>query len=270
MLRVDTEWLALRAGHKPGLRITADAPTAREVAERYQNLGCSVALTHARVGLDRHPCIILYIARSPQAAVGLRAAERPLLEPRSNERDRAFFTRELGTRLGYPPCCIQAFIDHPRGGGALRRGADERPDTDYVAADAGWVARPDWRINTLLMRQHARLISFTPCRLDCAAALAQAVVIHALVREHAAASAPVLEDMLRRPLVIAPTGARAWVQLGPGRIVAATPPREPPDGPVDPADASRAVAWVGATFDAEGRLHEHGHPPPRLLDFSAR
>ncbi len=270
MLRVDTDWLALRAGLKPGLRLTADAAGAREIAERYQNFGCAVALARGHVGRERRPQVILYIARDAQTAVGLRAAERPLLEPHSNARDRAFFSRELGLRLGYPPCCVQAFVDHPRGGGPLHTDREPPLDTDYFAATSGWSPRPDWRINTLLMRQHARLISFTPCRLDCAAAVAQADAVLRLVREQAAASAPVLEDMLRRPLVIDPTGARAWVRPVDGRLAAASAPREPPDGPVDPADVSRAAAWLGATFDAEGHVHGFGLPSPRLLDFSAR
>lgn len=270
MPRVDTEWLALRAGLKPGLRLTADAADAREIAERYQNFGCSVAVTRGNIGRERRPQVILYVARDAQTSVGLRAAERPLLDPHSTARDRAFFSRELGLRLGYPPCCVQAFIDHPRGGGPLRAPSDVPLHTDYFAATTGWSARPDWRINTLLMRHHARLVSFTPCRLDCTAAVAQAAAVLRLVREHAPTSSPVLEDMLRRPLVLDPTGARAWARPVDGQLTATSAPRELPDGPVDPADASRAAAWLDARFDPEGHVHGFGLPSPRLLDFSLR
>ena len=118
------------------------------------------------------------------------------------------------------------------------------------------------------MRQRARLISFTPCRLDCPAALAQAVVIHRLVREHAAAAAPVLEDMLQRPLVIGPTGARAWVRTTGDRISAAEAPYELPDGAAEAADVEHARTWANADLALDGHVLGCGQPAPRLLDFS--
>lgn len=269
MPAIDTEGLALRAGAKPGLRISADALSAPDIAARYQSFGCSVALAHARIGRDRRPRVLVYVAPTPQAAIGLRAAERHLLEPHISDRDRAFFTRELGLRLGFPTCCVDAFADRIlRGSGRLHAGDRDRHDDDFVAASDGWVARPDWRLNSLLMRQRARLISFTPCRLDCPAALAQALVIHRLVREHASAAAPVLEDMLQRPLVIGPTGARAWVRVDGERITAAEAPRELPDGAAEPADLGPARSWTGAGLDPAGHLLGCGQPAPRLLDFS--
>ncbi len=269
MQRVDTEWLALRAGLKPGLRLAADAASAPEIAERYQRHGCSVALAHARIGLERRARVLVYVGATAQVAAGLRATERHLLEPHISPRDRAFFTRELGMRLGYPTCCVDAFAERTRrGGGLLRDGDPQRHDPDYVHVHEAWVARPDWRLNNLLMAHHIRLISFAPCRFDCASALAQAVAIHRLVALEAAASLPVLEDMLRRPLLIAPDGARAWVRLDRGKISAAEPPRDP-DGPPQPADFFRSPAWLGAEVGPDGRLLARGDPPPRLLDFAA-
>lgn len=269
MQRVDTEWLALRAGLKPGLRLAADAASAPEIAERYQRHGCSVALAHARIGLERRARVLVYVGATAQIAAGLRATERHLLEPHISPRDRAFFTRELGMRLGYPTCCVDAFAERTRrGGGLLRDGDPERHDPDYVHVHEAWVDKPDWRLNTLLMPHHARLISFAACRLDCAAAAAQAGEIHRLVAAEAPAALPVLEDMLARPLVIGPDGARAWAELAAGRIRRAEPPRELPDGPTLPADEARAAAWIGATIGAAGCLQGAGHPPPRLLDFT--
>lgn len=131
--------------------------------------------------------------------------------------------------------------------------------------------RPDWRLNNLLLRHHARLISFAPCRFDCQAALAQATEIHRLAADAAPAAMPVLEAMLRRPLVIGPDGARAWVRVATGAptasITAAEPPREPPDGPIDPADRAHAGGWLGAAVEG-GRLRDRGEPRPLLLEFS--
>jgi hypothetical protein len=276
---IDTEGLALRAGHKPGLRISADTISAQDIAARYQSFGCSVALAHARVGRDRRPRVLIYVAPTAQAAIGLRAAEHHLLEPHISDRDRAFFTRELGLRLGFPPCCVDAFAARIlRGSGHLHAGDRDRHDDDFVAASDGWVARPDWRLNSLLMRHRARLISFTPCRLDCPAALAQAALILGLVREHASASAPVLEDMLKRPLAIGPTGARVWLrraELGAdlphvtSHVTGAEPPRELPGGAPDPDDVAHARSWSSAEIDASGHLLGCGQPAPRFLDFAA-
>jgi len=266
---IDTEGLALRAGVKPGLRISADALGAADIAARYQSFGCFVALAHARIGRDRRPQVLVYAAPTQQGALGLRAAEHHLLEPHLSDRDRAFFTRELGLRLGYPTCCVDAFAERIlRGSGRLHAGDRDRHDDDYIAASDGWVARPDWRLNSLLMRQRARLISFTPCRLDCPAALAQAVVLHRLVREHAAAAAPVLEDMLQRPLVIGRAGARAWVRRIDDRICAAEAPRELPGGATEAEDVDHARSWANASLDGHGHLLGAGQPAPRLLDFS--
>lgn len=269
MQRIDTEWLALRAGIKPGLRLAADAATAPAIAERFQRLGCAVAVAHGRIGLERRNRVLIYVGATAQAAAGLRAAERHLLEPTTSDHDKAFFTREFGLRLGYPRCCIDAFAERTRrGGGHLRAGDRDRHDPDYVHVHEAWTARPDWRLNNLLLHHHARLISFAPCRFDCAAALAQARDIERLAAADAPLALPVLEAMLRRPLVIGPDGGRAWVHLTAGSITAAEPPREPDGDPPRPIDRARAAAWTGAAVD-DGRLHSCGEPRPLLLDFSA-
>ena len=156
----------------------------------------------------------------------------------------------------------------------MREGDHDRHDPDYVHVHEAWVPAPAWQLNNLLMSHHARLISFAACRLDCPSALAQAREIHRLVAAEAPAALPVLEDMLRRPLVIGPDGARVWVTLADGRdprdprIRHTEPPRELPDGRPRPADEARAPTWLGASIGAAGCLQGHGHPPPRLLDFA--
>ncbi len=269
MPRIDTEWLALRAGLKPGIRLAADVTAASAIAERYRRCGCAVVLSHARIGLERRARVLIYVGGSAQAAAGLRATEAHLLDPHTTPRDQAFFTRELGTRLGYPRCCVDAFAERTRrGGGHLRDGDRDRHDPDYVHVHEAWVARPDWRLNNLLMTHHLRLISFAPCRFDCASALAQALAIADLITRESADLLPVLEDSLRRPLAIAPDGARAWVDTVDATITAAEPPHEPGASP-SPVDLAAAPRWRGARVTADGRLQDRGDPPPRLLDFSA-
>lgn len=265
MERVDTEWLALRAGLKPGLRLTAEPGDAPEIAARYRGFGCAVVLAEGPVGAGQRGQALIYAAATGQGAVGLRAAEKPLLDPQVTPRDKAFYTRELGLRLGYPACCVAAFAEMVRRGDP--RHAAARPHDDYVHARSAWTARPDWRLNCLLLRQHARLVSFAACRFDCAAATEQAEAIRAEVQRCAPRALPVLEAMLRRPLAIDRDGGRAWLEIGEGRVVRAEAPREPPDGPTQALDVAAAQRLVGAGVGADGGL-AGGEPAPVRLDFS--
>lgn len=268
MERVDSEWLALRAGLKPGLRLTAEPGEAAAIARRFRGFGCAVAIAQGPVGNHRQPQALLYVAWSATVAAGLCAAEKPLLDPQTSPRDKAFYTRELGLRLGYPPCCVDTFAAMVKAGDP--RHAATRPHPDHVHAGLAWTARPDWRLNCLLLRQHARLVSFAACRFDCPAAGEQAEAVRGEVSRHAAAALPVLEAMLRRPVVIDRDGGRAWVEIADGRVARAEAPREPPDGPTQAADEATAGRLVAAEVGADGRLLARGEPAPLLLDFSRR
>lgn len=265
--RIDVEWLALSAGLKPAIRITASALEASQIAARFQRLGAAVATARGPVGVHRHEMTLVYVARTAGEAASLRAAERPLLAGHLPARDKAYYCGELGLRLGYPRCCIDVFTARVlRGPGKLRMGDRDAVHEDYVAARDALLplggARPDWRLNNLLLRQHLRLITFEPCRYDCGAALAIAEPLLRVVHAHNAEAAPVLCASLQRPLVLAASGARAWVAGTAARISGAEPPRERPGGPADPADAALAarLLTVGRTEPAD--------PPPLLLDFT--
>lgn len=271
--RIDVEWLALSAGLKPAIRLAATALEASAIAGRFQRMGAAVVTARGPVGVHRHEHTLVYVARTPTDAAAVRAAERPLLQPHLSARDRAYYAHELGLRLGYPRCCVDAFSARVlRGPGKLRPGDRDSVHEDYVAAHDAQVARPDWRLNNLLLRQHLHLISFEPCRYDCAAALALAAGVLDLAARQDGPSVHVLCDRLQRPLVLTATGARAWVGLDHGRVVAAEAPREPgldpqrappgAHGP-DPADEALAARLLRLA------LRELGEPPPLLLDFSA-
>lgn len=264
--RIDVEWLALAAGLKPAIRITATALEASHVAARFQQLGAAVATARGPVGVHRHEQTLVYVARTAGDAASLRAAERPLLAPHLPARDKAYYAGQLGLRLGYPRCCVDAFTARVlRGPGRLRPGDRDGAHEDYVAARDALLplaGRPDWRLNNLLLRQHLRLVTFEPCRYDCAAALAIAAPLWQIVESQHAAAAPVLRASLQRPLVLAATGARAWVVGAADRITAAEPPRERPGAPADPLDQALAARLLSL-----GRT-EPTDPPPLFLDFS--
>lgn len=254
--RFDVEWLALAAGLKPAIRLAADALAAGAIAEHFQRLGAAVASARGPASSGRHEHTLLYVARGAAEAAALRTAERPLLAAHLPARDKAYYARELGLRLGYPRCCVDAFGERVlRGPGRLRPGDRDAVHEDYVAARDAYVPRPDWRLNNLLLRQHLRLITFEPCRYDCAAALALAAALLPILERHQADALPGLCASLQRPLALAASGARAW-------LAPEEPPREHPRAPADPADV-RLAELLGAGLTPPG-----DHPLLRL-DFSA-
>lgn len=261
--RVDVEWLALAAGLKPAIRIAASAIEASRVAEHFQRLGAAVVTARGPVGVHRHEHTLLYVARTAGDAQSLRAAERPLLAAHLPARDKSYYAGQLGLRLGYPRCCVDAFAARVlRGPGKLRPGDRDSFHEDYVAARDALAPRPDWRLNNLLLRHHLRLVTFEPCRYDCAAALAIAEPLLQIVARHHPDDLPALKASLQRPLAIDPSGARAWAARDGDRIVRAEPPREHPTAAADPADSAFAAKLLAA-----GRLPP-GDPPPLWLDFT--
>ncbi|WAS95537.1 hypothetical protein [Nannocystis punicea] len=266
--RIDVEWLALAAGLKPAIRIAATALEASAIAGRFQALGAAVVTARGPVGVHRHEHTLVYVARDPADAAAVRAAERPLLASHLPPKDKAYYAGELGRRLGYPRCCVDAFTARIlRGPGKLRAGDRDSVHEDYVAAHDASVAKPDWRLNNLLLRQHLRLVTFEPCRYDCGLAVAFAAEVLRLCQASDAPSAHVLTDRLQRPLVLTAAGARAWVRLERGaspRVVAAEAPRAG-----DPAARPDRDDEVLAARLPRVALADLGDPPPLLLDFSA-
>lgn len=265
--RVNTEWLALCAGLKPGLRIATDAGAVGSIVDRYRTAGFHVLLDNGRVGIEGRARILVYVAREAREAAALRSIERLIMAPEASPRSKATFTREFGLRLGYPSCCVESFARRTeRGGGRFQPDDRDRVDPDFVHAHEANVDQPDWRINNLLMRQFASLISFAPCRFDCARAVDQAAEILALVRKHAPAAEQSLEAMMRRALAIDPSGRRVWVQVTDARVTDAWPPGGMPGSLVDVGNAEAAVQCVGAIV-ADGRLCGLGEPRPIVLSF---
>ena len=265
--RVNTEWLALCAGFKPALRIATDAKAVSSIVDRYRVAGFHVVLDQGRVGIEGRPRVLVYVARAARDAAALRSIERLIMAPETSPRSKATFTREFGLRLGYPSCCVDSFASRTeRGGGRFHPDDRDRVDPDYVHAHEAYVEQPDWRINNLLMRQFASLISFAPCRFDCTRAAEQAAGILALVRSHSIAAETSLTAMLRRPLAIHPSGGRVWVEVTAERVTGAWPPGGMPGGVVDVGNNEAAILCMGAGV-ADGRLCGLGDPRPIVLNF---
>ncbi|MBI5533335.1 MAG: hypothetical protein HY898_11500 [Deltaproteobacteria bacterium] len=262
---IDVEWLAFRAGIKPAIRITTDVRRARRAAARFRNLGACVVGTTGLVGANRIPSAILYVARSRREAEQLRLIERDLVAeaPECDPPRVLELNASLGARLGYPKCCIDAFcarIANPPAGISVL----------WLSARDAWVASPSSRLNSLLLPERIRLITFEPCRYDCAAASRIADSVFQVVRDTDAHAAEAIDRELARPMVVAPDGCRALVTLERGdktRIAASEAPRDLEGNVVDPESARSSARFVGALVDSAGRLDAICDPPAVCIDF---
>jgi hypothetical protein len=251
--RLDVEWLAFSAGLKPAVRRTVDPARADEVSARFMRDGAEVLRADRPAVLGGRAQVVLYAARSRDLAAALRDAESPVLPGYAPEGDVLAAHRAVGAALGFPACCVEAFC------GRLARGVDRLVDggpggyaEDYVASRGLWVAAPDARVNPLLMRAGAQLVSFYPCRFDCPRAVALAEAVRAVVAARAAGAARSLMAVLSRAVVIAGDGARAQGVVEVGRIArAAAPTRE---GVADARDEALADALVGARVGEDGAV----------------
>jgi hypothetical protein len=251
--RLDVEWLAFSAGLKPAVRRTVAPARADEIVARFTREGAVVLRASRTAVLGGREQVVLYAARSHDLAAALRDAESSVLPGHAPEGDALAAHRAVGALLGFPVCCVEAFCAR------LARGVDRLVDggpggyaEDYVASRAAWVSAPDARVNPLLMRAGAQLVSFYPCRFDCPRAVALAEALRAVVAVRDAGAARGLMATLSRAVVVASDGARAQVVVEAGTVVrAAAPTRE---GVADARDVALAGALVGARVGEDGAV----------------
>lgn len=253
---MDAEWIAFAAGLKPAIRRTADPSELDRAAAQLAAGGAVVVRARETARFGSREQAVLYAARTREHAEALREAEAGVLSGRAHAPDARARHAEIGRLLGFPACCVEAFLRR------LDRGVDRLVDggpgglaEDYVAARAAWVPAPDARVNPLLMASRAQLVSFYPCRYDCPEAVARAEGVRAVVASRQPGTAASLLGLLSRPVAVAADGARALLALDAARatIERAAAPRRP-DGGSDPRDAALAEALVGATVAATGEV----------------
>jgi len=199
------EWLALIAGLKPALRLLRDPRRARAEAAAAARRGFAVALH------DLGDRTIVYVARTPAAARALHALEGQALPgPTLRDRFDPAPHRALGAALGFPACCVEAFVARiARGADVTATGA--RAHEDFIAASeaAARSRRLDARANVFAIDRTSGWLSHVPCAFDCAPSLAYADRVIAAATAHDAAGAAVLRARLVSPVAIAPDGTRA-------------------------------------------------------------
>lgn len=267
---VDAELLALLAGLKPAVRVTAAPDGAAAVIARYRARGLAVVPAAEPVILGGRPTAILYVARAEADAALVRDAEAPVLPGHAGSgRSARDAHLEVGRRLGFPRCCVEAFCAR------VERGVDRLPGPgprglaeDYVAARDAWVARPDARINNLLFAVRMKFVSFYPCRYDCAVAARYAQAVHDAIAHAQPDAARAIRDALSRAIAIAPSNARAVVTLAAdGKIERAEAPRDPAGRAAAPADEAFAASLAGAVVQADGAIAGAGAPAAWLVPF---
>lgn len=272
---IDTEWVAFLAGRKPALRRTIDPGQVDALEARLRAAGACVVRAAEAAVFGGRAQVVVYAAKTLVEAEALREAEATLLPG-----TRAYVSgagesqlarhREVGARLGFPACCVEAFCRRlTRGVDTLADGSARGLAEDYVAVRDAWVARADARLNHLLFRARVQLVSFYPCRYDCAEAVAYADgVLDAVRARHGDEAAQEIVLALSGALVIAPDGARARVRLDPydATVWGAEAATE------DPRDAPFARATVNKHVRDDGAVEgiTNGPVAPWLVRFRIR
>ncbi len=211
--RVDIEWLAIKAGVKPASRVTIGVEHVARLEERARREGFSIERAADLVEFPgRAPSVILYVSPDAARARALVEAEAPLLPPIPGRVpiEVAFpLHAKLGQLLGFPDCCVEEF------GVRLRRGVTRRLDRsdaheDFVAAECALRASRRFlgRLNDLSPDRRARIVTFYPCRYDCAAAAEYAAAVFAAAQRSEPAYAAALRAALLGTFSISANGQR--------------------------------------------------------------
>lgn len=166
----ELERLAFAIGIKPALRIQVPAAQAEAAARRWRAKGL-----HAEAAGE-----LIYVAREAARVEALREVEAPIRPggPRLTPDTSVLAAhREVGRLLGYPGCCVAAFLERVERGVTVRRVGTEASERFVAAEDALLRSeRLHARLNFLLPRREA-LVPFDPCRFDCEPALAYATAL---------------------------------------------------------------------------------------------
>ena len=191
------EWLAVRTGLKPSSRHVAPAAVAqRLLAEAHANGLRAVAepagafvsgfLTD-HSGSDT----IVYAARGEAALAAVVAAERTMMQVCARgEIPSAEHVRALGAALGYPPCCIEAFIPiRDRSNAEIRF---------HAVRNTGPAA--SWLLNQAI--DGRVLVAYAVCRCDCAPSIAYARALLHESRKRDASAAAELERVLTGLMIV--------------------------------------------------------------------
>lgn len=191
------EELALAAGLRPAIRQLLDAASMERARARFERAGFTTVIaprvygpTHD--GWDDTPTTLAPEAPGARRALFVGRDRARLDEAAACDLAKTDDAdRELGRLLGYPRCCVDAFVSTPvpRKNGALHQ----------AAARASSAFQP--RLNVLDLGIF-HFVSWIPCAFDCALSLAYADRVAERVARVDAAFAKAIDAAL---------GAHRWV-----------------------------------------------------------
>lgn len=111
------------------------------------------------------------------------------------ERDRTpAGTRRAGLALGYPPCCVEHFVETEGSPRAVREGVNEAA----IRSPRGQGQDAPWELNLL---SSMTPVGFVPCSTTCPEAMSFAWRVLEAVREADPAGRALVETVLRRPIL---------------------------------------------------------------------
>lgn len=154
----EADEVALYAAIKPLLRQVLPASAVAHARARFEALGLVVAEAEHRVALPSTLGTVLFVGRDAgRVAEAVRCEGAP-------DHDR-----ELGRLLGYPRCCVEAYLEVP----------PPRRNVDVLARARGASRRFAPRLNVLDLAVF-HYVSWLPCSFSCAlsATFADAVAHH--------------------------------------------------------------------------------------------
>lgn len=211
--RLDIEWIAVKAGVKPALRITIAPERIGDLERRAHREGFAVARAAEMATFPtRPPAAILYISPDPERTRELADAEAPLLPfvpGRVGPEEGIPLHTRLGLLLGYPRCCVEEFCARIRRG-VTRRIDGRHADEDFVAAECAARASQRFlgRLNDLSANRRVRIVTFYPCRYDCPEAASYAGGVFAQAERADATAASALRAALIGTVSIGVDGGR--------------------------------------------------------------
>jgi hypothetical protein len=249
---LDVEQMSFEAGIKPAVRLWLKRENALDYVTMHLRNHAAIAQIEFHLPWLRDSVFVM-VARTLAEAEALADAEARQLHNGPAGRQAL---RDCGQLLGFPPCCVEAFVDSLKYEQRNQNdpGADARLCNFHRLADA-WVPHPHPHLNTLRIREHVGLISFEPCRLDCAAALAIADRVAPL----AEAACPGYGAALLGTFAIDFDDNRVELELDAARRVRSARPTH--------AEAeSFAARIVGHHVDEQGRVPTYAEPC-RVFEF---
>lgn len=262
-LHIDVQEAGFVAGCKPAIRQTMRQSELAALTRRLEPHGAVVEVA-GQVDFGGGPLFVLCIARDRMKAEALRDAEQELLASNgaADPQRLSVLHRQVGRLLGYPDCCVEAFVGRVRMDLQCPPG-ELRWSLPFQAAREARGASNLARLNNLRLGEGVGYISFEPCRYDCADALRVADSMADAAALIDPPSREAMDQVLHGDLVLGAAGPRAGVRLEGEEIREAVAIARTREGP-DADDLEFARRLVGcAVPDADD-------PDQLLLRFKTR